>query len=112
MSWPLCVKYIFNQEKYVVTAHLRKNYGESQRAHRPLSDEHRFTIRPRDQCRLRWYTIDDVVSCFTEKTTITNNNGVPPSPSSILNKKKSLHIVFMGDSRIRQQFLNFLKVSL
>ena len=53
-------------------------------------------IKPRDEknCRLNWYTIKDAVNCLTESKTA-----------------KKLHFAFIGDSRIRQQFLNFLKVS-
>ena len=53
-------------------------------------------IRPSDEeyCRLNWYTIKDAVNCLT-----ANRKG------------KRLHFAFIGDSRIRQQFLDFLKVS-
>ena len=40
-------------------------------------------------CRLHHYNMEDVIYC------LTNNR----------------HIAFIGDSRIRQQFLNFVKVS-
>ena len=56
----------------------------------------KLMIRPRNEkhCRLNWYTIKDAVNCLTEIKTA-----------------KKLHFAFIGDSRIRQQFLNFLKVS-
>lgn len=48
-------------------------------------------ILPKEPCFLHDYTVDDVLYCLTDH-------------------KPSMHIAFMGDSRIRQQFLSFLKV--
>lgn len=49
-------------------------------------------------CRLSKYTVERAVTCFD---TIRENRP----------KKQLLHLVFIGDSRIRQQFFNFLRVS-
>ena len=65
-----------------------------------------FESRNQDErrsCRLLYYTDELVVSCldaFYESRKLSKN----------LNIEKKLHFVFMGDSRIRQQFFNFIRV--
>jgi len=53
------------------------------------------------ECRLHPYTTDNVVTC------IDSIHSVRQSSSDSL-----LHFVFVGDSRARQQFYNFIKVLL
>jgi hypothetical protein len=60
-------------------------------------------------CRLLHYTTERIVACLDDlhdHLDLTNQN-MP----NITAPHKSLHFVFMGDSRIRQQFFNFVKVS-
>ena len=60
-------------------------------------------------CRLLHYTADKIVSCldntlhFQGNTSSANHSSDSPDDSK-------LHFVFMGDSRIRQQFYNFIRV--
>ena len=49
-------------------------------------------ILARQTCRLHDYKVNDVLYC-------------------LIDHKPSLNIVFMGDSRTRQQFLNFIRVN-
>lgn len=51
-------------------------------------------------CQLKIYHVEDVVQCLTQIS--------PNSPADFRNPL--LNIVFMGDSRIRQQFYSFIKV--
>jgi hypothetical protein len=48
-------------------------------------------------CRFRKYFTEDVVYCLNQMNSFS---------------KKRLHFVFVGDSRIRQQFYSFLEVDL
>ena len=56
--------------------------------------------RRQSQCQIQKYTVERTVACLD----ILNEE-------QHSNKTKELHFVFMGDSRIRQQFFNFLRVS-
>ena len=49
-------------------------------------------IKPREPCRLHTYTMKDVLYCFS-----ADRNG-------------NISIAFVGDSRMRHQFLSFMKV--
>jgi hypothetical protein len=55
-------------------------------------------------CQLLHYTFEKVVGCLD--TLYELHYSARHSSSS----KKKLHFAFIGDSRIRQQFFNFLKV--
>jgi hypothetical protein len=62
-------------------------------------------IRNQYSCRLLQYSVGRIVACLdflnqeqTSQNHLSNNEA------------KELHFVFMGDSRIRQQFFNFLRV--
>ena len=48
-------------------------------------------IKPKQTCRLHRYTMQDALYCLTEM-------------------RPSVHIAFIGDSRVRQQFLSYMKV--
>ncbi len=75
------------------------------------SYENSRLISKSGSCRLIRYTFDQVVSCFDalyERHYYArkfSNNLI-----SINRPQENLHFVFIGDSRIRQQFINFLKV--
>lgn len=67
-------------------------------------------------CHLTRYTFNQVVGCFND---VLNENNeryyLDRSPSNtnlnfIKRPNKNLHFAFIGDSRIRQQFFNLLKV--
>ncbi len=65
-------------------------------------------------CRLLQYTVDSVVTCL-DSLYCTDKLAAQHVPSNVLNRNnilyhKELHFAFIGDSRIRQQFFNFLKV--
>lgn len=67
-------------------------------------------IMPEAQCKLLDYTAEHVTSCLDilqSKISLNTNNNVAATTEK---NKTTLHFVFIGDSRIRQQFLNFLKV--
>lgn len=63
------------------------------------------------KCRLLNYTVKKVVSCFDAlyqehiRLNSLHQRNVNEDPTM-------LHFVFIGDSRIRQQYYNFLQVSL
>ncbi|KAK4010374.1 hypothetical protein OUZ56_019520 [Daphnia magna] len=57
-------------------------------------------------CWLRRYTVEHAVTCFDRLD--SNRDKLETNP--VLNRRKQLRFVFMGDSRIRQQFLNFIRL--
>jgi hypothetical protein len=63
-------------------------------------------------CRLIRYTFDQVVSCFD--ALYERHYSARRFPHNLISidrrTQENLHFVFIGDSRIRQQFINFLKV--
>ena len=59
-------------------------------------------------CRLLHYTADKIVSCLD--TLHLKGNPSSANHSSDSPDDSKLHFVFMGDSRIRQQFYNFIRV--
>ena len=83
-SLPLCLDGVLDRSQFIDTSTSAE-----------LLSDNKFVIRSKrkHQCRLHWYTVKDAVNCFT-------------------NKGKRLHFAFIGDSRIRQQCLNFLKVQI
>ena len=54
------------------------------------------------QCRLRLYDTSDVVSCVDSMSVHQNETSA--------SRKGKLHFMFIGDSRIRQQFYSFFRV--
>ncbi len=57
------------------------------------------------------YTFDQVVECFDALyERHYSARRFPNNLISIDRPQENLHFVFIGDSRIRQQFINFLKV--
>ncbi|KAI9562941.1 hypothetical protein GHT06_010397 [Daphnia sinensis] len=64
-------------------------------------------------CRLRQYVAGDAVTCFdgisSDRKRLPQKNMLAPS-MLIDNRHEELHFVFMGDSRIRQQFFNFIQL--
>jgi hypothetical protein len=63
-------------------------------------------------CRLMRYTFDQVVDCFD--ALYERHYSARKFPNNLISidrrTQENLHFVFIGDSRIRQQFINFLKV--
>ena len=58
--------------------------------------------RPTDR-EMKSYTTRQLVSCFDNiREKISNGSQM---------KKKKIHLAFIGDSRIRNQFLNFIQVN-
>lgn len=62
----------------------------------PLND-HWMSARPKEPCRLHRYSMRNVLTCL---------ESVRPSRT---NSSRPLRFIFAGDSRIRQQFYNFLR---
>jgi hypothetical protein len=64
-------------------------------------------------CQLTRYTFEQVVTCFNalcERHHLSWNNS--SNNLNVVDRlHKNLHFAFIGDSRMRQQFLNFLKVN-
>jgi hypothetical protein len=63
------------------------------------------------------FTFEQAVGCFDAiherlflAPNASGNNNLNLSSMSINRLNKNLHFAFIGDSRMRQQFLNFLKV--
>lgn len=65
---------------------------------------HFLSVNQQRPCQLRQYTTEDTVSCLDRLSTIKNN------PSADVKPRNKFHIAFAGDSRIRIQYLSFLKV--
>ncbi len=61
-------------------------------------------------CEILKYTVETVVKCFD---VLYKEHAVSESAYSMDNFEEAtdLHFVFMGDSRIRQQYYNFLQVN-
>ncbi len=69
-----------------------------------------FSKSHNHHCRLLRYTVKDAVACFDalyQEQVLFNFQQIYKKA----NKATKLFFVFMGDSRIRQQFFNFLQVS-
>ncbi len=78
-------------------------------AKRSGDDRKLTTIMPEVQCKLLDYSAEHVTSCLDilqSKISLNKNNVAATTEKN----QTMLHFVFIGDSRIRQQFLNFLKV--
>ena len=84
-EWPLCE----TDEEILV---LERN--QEQHDSNFVGDFHNWNNK---KCRLRQFSSRDVVSCL--ENLLTNSS------------RPWIHFAFIGDSRIRQQFYNFLKVS-
>ncbi|XP_045031739.1 uncharacterized protein LOC116928160 isoform X2 [Daphnia magna] len=65
---------------------------------------HFLSVNQQRPCQLRQYTTEDTVSCLDRLSTIKNN------PSADAKPRNKFHIAFAGDSRIRIQYLSFLKL--
>jgi hypothetical protein len=88
-----------------------KNYHFEQWARRPFNNSMQFLYKTKlpKSCKLIQYSVDHVVACFDvlySQQTSRNHN----SSTNKCNGSSGLHFVFIGDSRIRQQFFYFLKV--
>ncbi|KZS01750.1 Uncharacterized protein APZ42_001491 [Daphnia magna] len=57
-------------------------------------------------CRLRQYTVEDAVTCLDDL--VSNQDRFPQTGTKPIPRRH--RFVFIGDSRIRQQYLNFIKV--
>ena len=64
----------------------------------------------RSACALLHYMARGIVTCLDTVNNQDNNSSSSSIHHCSPENKGLLHIVFMGDSRIRQQFLNFIKV--
>ena len=95
---PVCVDNLLDQRDYQYAS-----WATSSTKDRLVSKTH-----PHYSCRLIGYTVNRAVTCFdylnllqvNARNVTTKQNG----------KSSKLHFVFMGDSRMRQQFFYFLKV--
>ena len=59
------------------------------------------------ECRFRRYRMENAASCLDRISTLSSNlaGGIPPYTKNVKN-----HLVFLGDSRMRQQFYSFVKM--
>lgn len=95
---PVCVDNLLDQRDYQYV-----NWATSSTKERLVSKTH-----PHYSCRLIDYTVNRAVTCFDRLSQFqVNARNVTTKPNS---KSSKLHFVFMGDSRMRQQFFYFLKV--
>ena len=62
------------------------------------------------QCRLEKYTKERVVQCLDSITANRHPISSAANNNSRSSEKPLLRFIFMGDSRMRQHFVNFLKV--
>ena len=58
------------------------------------------TDQTNHHCQLHLYSLSDVVTCINSMNTIHR----------AVSLRHQSHFVFIGDSRVRQQFFNFIKV--
>ena len=93
---PLCTEGILN--KRII------NY-DPLRANRDL-----MPLTHKNGCRLHFYSQSDMVTCFEALTAADNNNKSSYANTQIDNNGTNikLHVAFIGDSRIRQIFANFV----
>lgn len=63
-----------------------------------------LSVSQRRPCQLRQYTVEETVTCLDRLSSIEND------PSAVAMARIKFHIAFVGDSRIRIQYLSFLKV--
>ncbi|KAI9559232.1 hypothetical protein GHT06_016021 [Daphnia sinensis] len=82
---PVCKGNLLDQRKYHYKEEGHGSFDSSQ------------LISTNGPCRLLTYTVERAVTCFDA---IRKNRS----------EKQLLHLVFIGDSRIRQQFFNFLRL--
>lgn len=93
---PLCLNNLLNKQKH-----------EDLNIARILNNTSLLASRKHSwySCRLLKYNVKRAVACLdvlNKKQELFENH--------FTNKPKEWHFVFMGDSRIRQQFFNFLRV--
>lgn len=91
---PVCVGNLLDQRDYHYV-----NWARTSHSSRLVSKTH-----PHYSCRLLEYTAKRAVTCFDYLSQLNTQN--------VNRKFPNLHFVFMGDSRMRQQFFYFLKVLL
>lgn len=113
----LCIGNLLDQQNYDYSVLTSKSSNQS------------VVLKPDAQqpnpCRLLDYTTKHVVNCIDaynsiKQTVIWTNKPLNDNPSIITNDTSNetkeptavsmLRVAFVGDSRIRQQFFNFLKV--
>lgn len=94
---PVCVNNLLDKREYLY----EKSQGIFDNVNGPYS------------CRLLKYTAERVVTCvdvlYQELINARNQSDDTKQTNNIPGQ---LHFVFMGDSRIRQQFFNFLQVTI
>lgn len=90
---PLCTKDILDKRKY---------YTE-------IDNQDRYTmpLNHKDGCRLHFYNKSDIVTCVEALTNITPTT-VWRNSSNDTSQQIKLHVAFVGDSRIRHMFGNFI----
>ncbi len=93
---PLCVNNLLDEHEYDYS-----NFSKTPNNASWLISR----IRNQYSCRLLQYSVGRIVACLD----FLNQEQTSQSHLSD-NEAKELHFVFMGDSRIRQQFFNFLRV--
>ena len=96
---PVCVDNLLDQRDYQYASSATSSTKD-----RLVSKTH-----PHYSCRLIGYTVNRAVTCFDHlsQLQVSNARNVTTKPNG---KSLNLHFVFMGDSRMRQQFFYFLKV--
>lgn len=107
--------YISQDNSYFCVENIldQRSFGSNEKhlpAKRSRDGKKLTAIMPEAQCKLLDYTAEHVTSCLDilqSKISLNRNNNVAATTEK---NKTTLHFVFIGDSRIRQQFLNFLKV--
>ena len=88
---PFCTKNLLDQRHYYLNSWKEDSFQNS------------LMITSRtNSCRLFQYTVKRTVQCI---------DTLKRYSMSLNNNRRNIHFVFLGDSRIRQQFLNFLKVT-
>ena len=59
---------------------------------------------------IEWHTRRDLAVCIDKLSSSSTSSAEKISSNPFNGKKSAVHLVFIGDSRIRQHFLNFFKV--
>jgi hypothetical protein len=84
---PLCVGNLLDQQEYNYVEFARGSYDDSSSR----------LISKTGSCKLLHYSAENAVACLDALKKGSTKN--------------TLHFAFMGDSRIRQQFYNFVRVN-
>lgn len=116
---PLCVENLLDRRHYNFTElGLRSINSDTTRHEMPQLGDLGTVQRSNSYCRLLNYTTKQMVACIDNLNQenvllpVVRQANLPKNyTKNVKDNIQMQHVVFLGDSRIRQQFFNFLRVS-